>query len=286
MTLRSVSDIADEFNRQAASLAKELLPNGYQSGNKWMASGIDDTGKSASLAVNLKGAKIGHWTDYGNARAGEDHGDMIDLLALRRHAGDRKLALQDVKRRLDIHDSFDRAAPRPNPAELAARAEERRVAEEARAAEELAERTSKIRGARALFLHEKTAAIAASPAEHYLVGRQLSAAPIGEWPGALRYHPEAWCREAGVKIPTMLGQVFAWSGERQVHVATHRTYLQNCPRRGWTKIDSKNARMALGPWSGGYIPINKGSSGKSMTEMSPTSRCTWPRGSRNASRSA
>lgn len=269
MTLRSVSDIADEFNRQAVSLAKELLPNGFRSGNNWMASGIKDTGKSASLAVSLSGTRIGHWTDHGNARAGEERGDMIDLLALRRYGGDRKAALQDAKARLGSHDQFDRAAPRPSPEEMARRAEERRAMEEARAAEEAAERHSKIRGARALFLHGRTAPIADSAAERYLIGRGLSPAPVGEWPGALRFHPEAWCREQQLKIPAMLGQVFVWNGEKQVHTATHRTYLQNCPRRGWTKIDSKNARMALGPWSGGYIPINKGSSGKSMTDMKP-----------------
>ena len=77
--LISVADIADQFNAQAASLARELLPNGHKAGNKWMASGIDDSGKSASLAVELSGRKIGHWTDFGNARVGEEHGDMIDL---------------------------------------------------------------------------------------------------------------------------------------------------------------------------------------------------------------
>lgn len=269
MTLQSVDDIFDEFNALAPELARELLPNGHRSGNKWMASGIDDTGKSASLAVNLSGANIGHWTDYGNAPAGEDHGDMVDLWALKRRGGDRKAAIADARERLGKPLLFGRPAPKASPAELAARAAEAQARDAARRAQEIEERMVKIKGARALYLHRLSAAIAGSPSEWYLDGRGLSSAPIGDWPGALRHHPEVWNREAGVKIPAMLGMVLAWDGDKQVHVATHRTYLQNCSRRGWTKIDSANARMALGPWGGGYIPINKGSSGKSMTQMKP-----------------
>jgi hypothetical protein len=266
--LMSVADIADQFNAQAASLARELLPNGHKAGNKWMASGISDTGKSASLAVELSGTRIGHWTDYGNARAGEDHGDMIDLLALKRFGGDRKMALQDVKRRLGIEDRFAGAPmPKMDPQEIERRAAEQRARDEARAADERAERLQKIKGAVALYLHRDTQALKGTPAAAYLANRGLTCAPVGEWPGALRYHPEVWNREHRVKMHAMLAQVLAWNGSKQIHVATHRTYIQHSKSRGWTKIDGGNARMALGPWGGGFIPINKGSSGKSMTQM-------------------
>jgi hypothetical protein len=265
--LVSVAEIADQFNAQAVSLARELLPNGHKAGNKWMASGIDDSGKSASLAVNLSGAQIGHWTDYGNARAGEDHGDMLDLLALKRYGGDRKAALQDAKQRLGIIDSWTGPMPKANPEEIERRAAEQRAREDARAAEEMAERENKMRGARSLYLHADTKAVDGTPVEAYLHGRGLSPAPIGAWPGSLRHHPEAWNREHGVKMHAMLAQVLAWNGSKQIHVATHRTYIQFNAKKGWTKIDGRNARMALGPWGGGYIPINKGSSGKSMTQM-------------------
>lgn len=267
--LYSVAEIADRFNRMAKSLAKELLPNGHQSGNHWMASGIDDTGKSASLFLYLNGPRMGKWNDAGNAVAGEDHGDMIDLLALKRHAGDRKAALQDAKARLGIHDTWSKDIPVPSPAELQRKADEARQRDEVRASEEQREREGKMRGARALYLHKDATALAGTHAERYLVNRGLSAAPVGEWPGSLRFHPEVWNREHSVKIYAMLGMVLAWNGEKQIHVATHRTYLQHCKRRGWIKIDGKNARMSLGPWGGGFIPINKGSSGKSMTDMHP-----------------
>lgn len=265
MSLSSVDDIFGEFNRKAPDLAKELLPNGHRSGNLWMASGIDDTGKSTSLAVNLTGASIGHWTDYGSAAAGDDHGDMVDLLALKRHGGDRKAAIADARERLGKPLLFGRAAPKPSPAELARRAEEARARDEARAAKDADDQSQKIRGARALFLHEKAVALAGTPAERYLIDRGLSSAPIGEWPGSLRFHPEVWNSEHRVKMPAMLACIVDAEGR---HIGTQRTYLMQ-DRGRWTKIASKSARMILGLSRGGFIPIHKGSTGKSMRHMHP-----------------
>ena len=51
------------------------------------------------------------------------------------------------------------------------------------------------------------------------------------------------------------------------HVATHRIYLQPCPRRGWTKLDVAKPKKVLGAAWGAFGPINKGASGKSMANM-------------------
>lgn len=265
MSLASVDDIFGEFNRRAADLAKELLPNGHRSGNLWMASGIDDTGKSASLAINLSGPRIGHWVDYGSAQAGEDHGDMVDLLALKRHGGDRKAAIGEARERLGKPLIAGRAPPKPSPEELARRAAEAQARELARAAADEKAMSEKIRGARSLFLHSKSVPIAGTPAERYLIDRGLSAAPIGAWPGSLRFHPEVWNSEHKVKMPAMLATIVNAEGQQ---IGTQRTYLQQT-RGVWTKIDSKSARMILGLSRGGFIPINKGSSGKSMRHMHP-----------------
>lgn len=261
--LSSIDDIFGEFNRLAPELAKELLPNGHRSGNMWMASGIDDTGKSASLAVNLTGQKIGHWTDYGSAPNGDDHGDMVDLLALKRHGGDRKAAIADARERLGKPLLFGRAAPKPSPAELAARAADTQARDAARAAADAEAENVKIRGARSLFLNAKAVPLAGTPGERYLIDRGLSAAPIGNWPGSLRFHPEVWNSEHRVKMPAMLAMIVDAEGR---HIGTQRTYLQQKGGR-WTKIDSKAARMILGLSRGGFIPINKGASGKSMRHM-------------------
>lgn len=264
-----VGEIAHRLNATAATLAAQLLPNGHRSGNYWMASGISDTGQSASLAVSLSGSRQGKWSDFGNAGAGEEHGDMLDLLALVQFGGDRRAAIAEAKRMLGIVDDWQGPVRAPSSEDREKRARLARQRAENRQAKDIVEREAKMRGARALFLHADGRPIAGSPAERYLGSRGLSAAPAGRWPGSLRYHPEVYNKEAGVKIPAMLAQVFAWDGEKQVHVATHRTYLQHCRARGWCKIDSANARMALGPWSGGFIPIHRGSSDKSMTAMHP-----------------
>lgn len=261
--LSSIDDIFAEFNQLAPELARELLPNGHRSGNLWMASGIDDTGKSASLAINLLGPKIGHWTDYGSAPNGDDHGDMVDLWALKRRKGDRKAAIADARERLGKPLLFGRAAPKPSPAELAARAAEARARDEKRAVEQAEADEAKMRKARALFLNGKSAPLEGTPGERYLIDRGLSSAPIGSWPGSLRFHPEVWNKEHSVKMPAMLAMIVDAQGR---HIGTQRTYLQQAGGR-WTKIEGRSPRMILGLSRGGFIPINKGASGKSMRHM-------------------
>ena len=256
----SVAEIAERLNAQAASLAPDLLPNGHRAGNKWMASGISDHGKSASLFVHLSGSRIGHWCDMGNAAPGEERGDMIDLLRLVLGL-DARGAVDEAKRRLGIQDEFTPGAAKPDAALLAARAEEARARAEARQADEDAEIAVKIRRAKALFLSGE-ALSAGSPADAYLQGRAIR--PLESWPGSLRWHPEVWCTPERCKVPAMLAAIYRADGSQ---VGTHRTFLQRDPKRGWVKIASPNAKMVLGTMWGGFIPINKGSSGKSMAKM-------------------
>ena len=262
----AVSDIADRLNQKARTLAAELLPNGHKAGNYWMASGIDDTGHSASLAVNLTGARIGHWVDHGNARAGEDKGDMLDLVRLKQCGGDVKRAVDWAKAHLGIEDDFKPdSRPKPSREEQQARVAEARARLEEREAQFEQERSVKAKRAKALFLGGGP--IAGSPVELYLENRGIRRVAVdGEltWPGSLRYEPECWCRPVGAKVPAMLAGIFDAQGSQ---IGTHRTFLQRDRRRGWTKIDSPNAKMVLGNVRGGFVPIHKGSSGKSMREM-------------------
>lgn len=264
----TVTEIADKLNAQAESLAAELLPNGRKAGNKWMASGIADTGRSESLFVHLSGPAIGHWRDMGNCPAGEERGDMIDLLRLKLGL-DNVGAVQEAKRRLGIDDAFVPGQRGPDAAELERRAAEARKRAEARDAAEAESRAAKARGAKALYL--RGSPIAGTAAEAYLLNRQLSKGG-GAWPGALRFNPEVWCKPEGVKVPAMLAAIYGADGAQ---MGTHRTFLQACNgfgparegARGWCKIDSPNAKMVLGNMWGGFIPINKGSSGKPMAKM-------------------
>lgn len=272
MSLVTVSEIADRLNAMAGDLAPMLLPNGrYGDGRRtWTASGIADTGRSHSLVVNLTGAHVGQWRDFGNCAADEQRGDMIDLLRLVRFGGNKGEAIAEAKRILGIQDDFTPARARLSPAELARvqaeRAEQARARAEARAEQDAQERAARVRGARALFLSPQARRIEGTPAEAYLRGRGIGPGPEGKWPGSLRFHGEVWNREVRAKVPALLAMIVTPQGE---HVGTHRIWLQPCPRRGWTKLGVENPKKVLGTFWGGFIPINKGSSGKSMRDMAP-----------------
>jgi hypothetical protein len=265
----AVADIARRLNQCADSLAPELLPNGRKAGNLWRFSGIGDTGGSFSAWVNLAGPLTGQWRDEGNARAGEERGDMLDLVRLKRCHGDKAEAVQWAKSRLGIEDDFKpgkRAEPtREERERAAADARERAEAREAGWAEE---RALKARRAKALFL--SGGPIAGTPVEHYLAGRgivPIVAASQGTFPGSLRYHAEVWCKPVRCKVPAMLAGIFTAAGAQ---IGTHRTFLELDRKKGWTKItlpDGEAAKRVLGNVKGGFIPIHKGAGGKSMRAM-------------------
>lgn len=256
-----VAEIAAKLNARAVSLVSELLPNGRRAGNVWQFSGIPDSGQSWSAWLYLQGPQIGHWEDRGGCAAGEDKGDMLDLVRLRLCGGDKAEAVAWAKRELGIEDRWTPGA-RQDPAEKARRAEEARqrqlAAEEAHAAE----REKKAKNARRLFL--TGAPSAGTAAEKYLRGRGLEPNGEGAWPGSLRYHARTFCGPVQRELPAMLAGVFDASGRQ---IGCHRTFLRRCPLKGWTKADLPKPKMIVGNMWGGFIPINKGASGKSMAQM-------------------
>ncbi len=258
----SVSEIAEQINAQAASLAPELLPNGRRAGNKWMFSGVADSGLSESAWLDLSGSRIGHWRDAGNCGAGEDKGDLLDLLRLRLGL-DAKGAVEEAKRRLGIHDEWSPGeARRPDPAEMARRAEDARARHEARCVQEAREKEVKARRARSLWL--AGAPIAGSPAEAYLLGRALDRGPAGEWPRSLHYHGEVWHKGERCKLPALLAAIYRADGTQ---IGTHRIFLQRERAGSWVKIASAEAKMVLGNMWGGFVPINRGSSHRPMSAL-------------------
>ncbi|SFR86675.1 DUF7146 domain-containing protein [Sphingomonas jatrophae] len=259
-----VATIARGLNARAAELATWLLPNGRRSACRrwWETNNLSDTPTSdggRSLKVELQGAHQGQWRDYANMA---ESGDMIDLVALRNHGGDKGAAIAWAKSYLGL-DTMD-------PARIervryqAAQAAER----DAQAAAK--EREAKIRGARALWLNAPEA-FEGTPAARYLEGRGIRAELLPEkrWPGSLRYHAEVWNVDAGVKLPCMVACLVTPDGAQ---VATHRTWLGRDPRtRGWVKADGAelgvprgNAKKILGRSGGAFVPIAKGASGVSL----------------------
>lgn len=258
-----VDEIADRLNACALELCRELLPNGRKAGNVWQFSGMADTGRSWSAFCYITGPRVGHWQDRGNAMAGEERGDMLDLIRIRMGLADSKAAIAEAKARLGIHDTFEGRPRQITAEERAAQAEAARRRAQQREEEARVEFERKARGARALYLSEDAVPIAGTPAEHYLRGREIDAGAQGRWPNALRFHPAVWYRPERVKIPAMLAPIYRADG---VHIGTHRTYL-NLARGRWGKIDAPDAKKVTGNMWGGFIPIAKGASGKSMAKM-------------------
>lgn len=260
-----VADIADRLGRLALELCQELLPNGHRDGHVWRCSGIADTGGSTSMWVYLTGAQQGHWRDAGNCPADEQHGDMIDLIRLRQCGGDMRAAVREAKRRLGIEDAaVPGAAPQMSAEERARRAAQAEQRRRQKDEELQRERESKMVDARRLYLRKNSVPIARTPVDFYLRGRMLRPDPLPAWPNALRFNPDVTFKPEGTRLPAMLAPVYRADG---THVATHRTFLRNDPVKGWCKIDHRNAKMVLGPVGGGFVPINKGSSRKSMAQM-------------------
>jgi len=249
-----VREIEQLLRESIEQLAWELLPNARRDGH-FLSVGSLSGEPGQSLKINVSGPNKGMWTDFSVANGnGYLGGDCLHLIRLVRFGGDIGAAIKWAKSWLGL-DHLD-------PGRLEVRKREAREAseEQERKAREIKEQ--KRRRAVALWMGSKP--IGGTPAEAYLRGRGIKIEGLRKWPGALRFHAEVWNRELGVKIPAMVSAMFTPDGS---HVATHRTYLQHDPRRGWVKLDSPNAKMVLGACGGSFIPLRKGASGKSMADM-------------------
>lgn len=261
-----VADICARLNQRAAALAPQLLPNGRREGNIWRFSGLDDVKGGGSAWLYLSGANAGHWQDAGNCAAGQEKGDMLDLVEILECGGDKRRAVEWAKAELGIADDF-RPGERPQatPEERAAKAEaaRQRAAEQERQQE--AERKRRAKKAKGLYL--SAVDLAGSPAEFYLRGRGIDN-PEGEpWPGSLRYHAEVFCGPLQRKTPAMVATIVNAAGEQ---IGVHRTFLQlDEGGAGWGKLQHAdvNPKMVLGNMGGGFVPIAKGKSKKSMRAM-------------------
>jgi len=251
--------IVDGINALADSLAPELLPNGRRNGTKWMFSGIADTGQSESAWVNLAGPRVGHWTDMGNAASGEEKGDMIDLIRLKLGLSQRD-AFEEARRRLGMPSGG--APVQMSQAEKQRRAEEARLRAEAREREDQAERDKKAK--RAKFLWVGAQPIAGTPASRYLKARGLLPGRAGIFPNSYRFAAEAFHAELKEKLPAMVMCIVTAEGQ---HIGTHRVFLAQDDAGRWGKLRRGTAKMIMGSFWGGFIPVNKGKSGKSMGDM-------------------
>lgn len=259
----SVREIELQARAHAEAIGRDCLPGAIKDGNYLKAGSIGGE-RGSSLVLNLSGANKGMWRDW----SGNDQGDMIGLVEQTMFGGDRGQAVAWLKSRLGIDDL--------DPARLAQVRAETARADAERAAEEAREAEAKKRGARALWLNGQRD-LTGTPAAHYLAGRGIDVARLERWPGALRYHPEVWNRDAGVKLPALVSAMVLPDG---THVATHRTWLGREPdTRRWVKADAPGvasdgapvprgqAKKVLGKSGGAFVPLRKGAAGCAMAQL-------------------
>lgn len=262
--LISIGELARMLDQHAASLAPELLPNGRREGVFWRTSNVSDvpTG-SYSLAVNLSGPRIGMWTDFGAAKGAADRsGDMLTLVAVTRFGGNRGDACKFARRYLGIDSGEDPWTIATRKAEVT-RIQKNADEEAKRKAEHMR------RLALAMYLDPRAVPIEDTPAELYLAGRGIDLSLLerdgqARSPRSLKFHPAVLNKEMGRDLPCLIAAVVDMDGN---HIATHRTWIEPAPGGLWRKAQLENAKMCLGSFHHGFIPLWKGSSDKPLPRM-------------------
>lgn len=259
-------EIEAEANKHAERFAKEFLPHGVREGRYWSCYNLEghksQSGKR-SLRLNLSGGNIGLWKDFGSGEGG----DIVKLVAIKRFGGTDTKAFADayswLKSTLGM-DGLDPERIKARKAAIAAEVEQRQ--------KEASQETERKRS-RAAWLWHGADPIRRTPAQAYLEGRGIDFEALGKLPGALRFRPDCGHPERhGKKFAAMIAGI--WRLGEAKPCAIHRTYLD---MRAW-HFDAKtgrvpklsgvnNAKLSMGEYRGGCIPLWKGSCDKPLVDI-------------------
>lgn len=250
--LAELQVICARLNAMARTLAPELLSNGHWEGNRWRVGDLANT-PGQKLCVFPDGG----WVDFSACEGmPERSGDMLDLVALVNFGGRKGVAVDWARMYLGM-DSGDPDSIATQRAKIHAKAES-----EAKQRERDAERR---RGqALALFVDPRAVPIAGTPAEEYLLARGIDLEAIGGASRALAFHPAVYNKEADRELPCLIARVLDGDDKQ---IATHRTWLAQERGLRWWKAPLEQAKMALGSYGGGYIPLWKGACRKPLRQI-------------------
>jgi hypothetical protein len=244
--LVSLSTLVELLTSRIDALVPELLPLGKRHGSEWVEASSARGGLGDSLSVKMMGARAGIWGHFATGQ----RGDLLDLIAYVRCGGDKSAAIRWAKDWLGHGVAGGGIA---DPAALA----RARKARERREQTEASDRARRSAHAAAMWL----SAPKVKPddvVDRYLAGRGIGLLQLGLVPGCLHagqriHHPD------GSDWPAMLACVLDPDGKQ---VATHRTWLTEDGRKAPVDADlppaKRRAKMVLGSYQGGYIPLWKG----------------------------
>jgi hypothetical protein len=249
---------------RAAQLASELLPAGRVDPTKrYFLAGSVAGDPGESLVFNLTGPKQGMWRDFAAPEGTDDGGgDSLKLIAAVHFGGwtrdgAKAQAIAWAKSWLGW-DDLDRDRLNKVRRETVERAE----ASAAEAEEALAAKKR-----RAAALWHGSVPIAGTPALTYLVGRGIDFGTLGRIPNGLRYCPDTWCPERRGKYPAMIACIMALDGSL---LGVHRTYLDVSQGKFGAVTKARgvaNAKLSLGHYRGGCIPLWKGASAATLRDI-------------------
>jgi len=252
----AVAQIAQMLAPHALAVCGQILPAGREEGGFYCVGSIDGE-PGQSLKIYLKGARQGRWRDY----AGDDSGDLVELVTKAAYGGDKKAAIDWCKSFLGIGDL--------TPQQFKAARRKAIDAAERQQREQGEEDAKKRKQARAIWLACEPGP--QTPAQYYLEARGIDFDRLGHFPGAIRYgrlYHSVLKREA----PCMVAAIMR-GGK---HIATHRTWITRDARvpGGWRTMKAelgKLTKMTLGKYyeQGGYVPLWKGLDAKGDIPTKP-----------------
>lgn len=258
MGLMDVSDISRMLAGRIDTLVPMLLPAAVRDGHEWRVGGIDGS-PGRSMCIHRGGARAGIWADFSSS---DDNGDALDLIAAVRYGGDKGKAVAFAKSWLGL-DSMD-----PNRLkQVRAKAKAETNAAQAAMERDIAQRR---KVAKAIW-HEGVPLMVGDLVYQYLFGRGIDLAQLDAMPGAIRFrgsldYPPSMNDDRRESYPAMVSAIINHEG---AHVATHRTYLRDYSLGLVRKAPVRDAKLTLGSYKGGVIPIHKGISGKPLRQAPP-----------------
>ncbi len=243
-------EISSMLAGRIRDLVDRLAPGGTVIGGEWVVRNPTRHDRNpGSFRIHLVGPEKGMWFEF----ASREGGDALGLVAYVLYGGDVGPAIKWAKSWLGISDATPpeqvRAAMPPPVDDAAAEAEAARRREWKR---KLAVR---------LYLDAQER-LAGTPAAEYLAGRGIDLAQLGRQPRALRFHPGLHNEESQAAWPALVAAINDGEGQ---HIATHRIWLARIDGR-WKKAPLQQPKMALGAFTGGFISLWRGASGKPLRE--------------------
>lgn len=250
-----VADISRLLAGQIDNLVGVLLPAAVRDGHEWRVGGIDGS-PGRSMCIHRSGARAGVWADFSSS---DDNGDALDLVAAVLYGGDKSSAVKWAKSWLGL-DSMD-----PNRLkQVRAKAKAQTNAAQATTERDIKQRR---KVAKAIWLEGKKLTTD-DLVYYYLFGRGIDLKQLDALPGAIRFrealeYPPSMNDGRTESYPAIVSAIIGETGEQ---IATHRTYLKDYGYGLVRKAPVRDAKLTLGSYKGGVIPVHKGISGKPLKD--------------------